>query len=128
MGAGDILPRIKKHRWESGEEGGRGRFARTKKEKQEKERKTMLKDMKIRARMILSYMIIVALLLATGIVSIVMLGSVGGALETFYNTSFQAVDQSWTGKRAISALRADLLQATVDNTGNTQMYVAKAKE
>ena len=83
--------------------------------------------MKISSRLILSYLIIVAILLATGIVSIVMLSNVGSALETFYNTSFQAVNEAWRGRMGLVSLRADLLAATVDNTGSTDSFIADAK-
>ncbi|MBQ9648293.1 MAG: MCP four helix bundle domain-containing protein [Oscillospiraceae bacterium] len=88
----------------------------------------MMKNMKISTRMLISYMLIVGLMVVTSIVAIIMLNNVGKALQTFYNTSYQAVTDSWAGKRAISALRADLLQATVDDTGKTESYVNKARE
>ena len=55
----------------------------------------MLKNMQIAARMILSYMLIVVLMIITGVVSIVMLNQVGNALEDFHNTSFRTVENSW---------------------------------
>ena len=89
----------------------------------------MLKNMKISTRMLVSYMLIVGLMVATSVVAIIMLNNVGKALKTFHDTSYQAVTDSWAGKRAISALRADLLQATVESDpAKTTEYVNAARE
>ena len=73
-----------------------------------------MKNLQINVRLILSFMIVVALMVVTGIVSIVMLSRVGTALADFHDTSYQTVIDSWKGKRALSVLRADLLQTTVE--------------
>ena len=88
----------------------------------------MLKNMQIATRMILSYMIIVALMIVTGVVSIVMLNRVGNTLEEFHDTSFRSVENSWRVKRAVVALRANLLQATVEqDTARSQSYISDAR-
>ncbi len=74
-----------------------------------------MKNMKIRTRMILSYLIIVALLLIAGIVSIVMLSQVGENLSSFYNQQFQTVDNALNARRMVFSTRADFLQAIVDD-------------
>ena len=48
----------------------------------------MMKNMKISTRLILSYMLIVVLMVATSVVAIVMLGQVGKALQTFYDMEY----------------------------------------
>ncbi|MBR4212176.1 MAG: hypothetical protein IKR84_07310, partial [Oscillibacter sp.] len=63
----------------------------------------------------MSFLIVVALMVVTGIVSSVMLSRVGNTLENFHDTSYQTVVNSWKGKRALGALRANLLQTTLES-------------
>ena len=79
--------------------------------------------------MLTSYLLIVGLMVVTSAVAILMLNSVGKALRTFYDTSFQVVNEAWEGRWRATLLRADLLQATLDDdTWATQNYVAGAKQ
>ena len=64
-----------------------------------------MKNMKISTRLIVAFLIVVFLMVATSIVAIVMLSQVGGKTQTFYDTSYQSVTATYEGKRAISALR-----------------------
>ena len=73
-----------------------------------------MKNMKIQARLLLSYGIIIALLLVISISSIVMLSQVGKSLSDFHSTQFQTVHYSWTARRSTYAVRAAVLQAIVD--------------
>jgi len=73
-----------------------------------------MKNMKIRVRLIVSYLIIIALLLVSGITAIVMLSKVGNNLEDFYNQQFQTVDNAWMARRTVFSARANVLQAIVD--------------
>jgi len=83
----------------------------------------MLKNMKIRSRLIVSYMIIVALLLLSGIVAIVMLGNVSQTLEDFYNQQFQTVDNAWAAQRDTLSARGNiLLNITADTHEEVQTY------
>ena len=75
----------------------------------------MFKNMKISTRLIVSYLIIVGLMVITSIVAIVMLNNVGGELETFYDTSFQVVNEAWELRYRAAAMRAGLLQATMES-------------
>ena len=89
----------------------------------------MLKNMQISTRLILSYMLIIIFMVITGVVSIVSLSSVGDALSTFYTTSFRTVESSYQAKRSLVALRADLLQATLeDNPVQNASYVSDARQ
>ncbi len=72
--------------------------------------------MKIRARMIVSYLIIIALLLIAGVTSIVMLDKVGNNLEDFYNQQFQTVANAWNARRTVFSARANMLQAIIADT------------
>ncbi len=75
----------------------------------------MLKNMKIRTRMIVSYLIIVAMLLVCGITSIVMLGSVSQNLQDFHDMQFQTVDNALNARRLVFSVRSDLLQGIVED-------------
>ena len=87
-----------------------------------------MKNLEIQARLIVSFLIVVALMVVTGIVSIVMLTRVGNMLENFHDTSYQTVVNSWKGKRALSALRANLLQTTVEpDAVLSSNYIADAR-
>ncbi len=74
----------------------------------------MLKNMKIRTRMIVSYLIIVALLLVAGITSIVMLQSVGGNLQSFYDNQFATVENAMDARRLVFSVRSDLLAGIIE--------------
>ena len=88
----------------------------------------MFKNMKISTRLIVSYLIIVGLMVITSIVAIVMLNNVGGELETFYDTSFQVVNEAWELRYRAAAMRAGLLQATMESDDQkTQGYISDAK-
>ena len=87
-----------------------------------------MKNLEIRTRLIVSFLIVVALMVVTGIVSIVMLTRVGDMLENFHDTSYQTVVNSWKGKRALGALRANLLQTTVESDPVlSSNYIADAR-
>jgi len=79
----------------------------------------MLKNMKIRTRLIVSYLIITALLLVAGITSIVMLNSVGQNLQDFHDQQFQTVDNALNARRLVFSVRSDLLQGIVETDAAT---------
>ena len=88
----------------------------------------MFKNLEIQARLVVSFLIVVALMVVTGIVSSVMLSRVGNTLENFHDTSYQTVVNSWKGKRALSALRANLLQTTVEpDPVLSSAYISEAR-
>ncbi len=70
-----------------------------------------MKNMKIRARMLVSYLIIVVLLLITGILSMVMLSKVGNSLQSFYDNQFKTVEAALDARRTVFAARAEALNA-----------------
>ena len=69
----------------------------------------MLKNMKIRTRMLVSYFIIVAFLLIVGITSIIMLQQVSGKLQQFYNQQFKTVENSMNIRRTVFSARGNIL-------------------
>lgn len=84
----------------------------------------MLKNMKVRTRLIASYLILVALLLIAGIVSIIMLSRVKNSLTTFYNQQFQTVEDASDMRRAVYAARSGVLNAIV-SSGNGDAEAVK---
>ncbi len=74
----------------------------------------MLKNMKIRTRMIVSYLIIVALLLVAGITSIVMLNMVGNNLQSFYDNQFATVQNALDARRLVFATRSEVFYAIIE--------------
>ncbi|MBR3570607.1 MAG: MCP four helix bundle domain-containing protein [Oscillibacter sp.] len=89
----------------------------------------MLKNMQIRTRLITAFLIVIAMMAITGVVSIVMLTKVGASLQGFYDTSLQTIEQAWTGKRAAAQIRANILQATLDDDDSrSQGYIAEVRQ
>ncbi|MBQ9521855.1 MAG: MCP four helix bundle domain-containing protein [Oscillospiraceae bacterium] len=88
-----------------------------------------MKNLEIKARLIVAFLIVVAFMVVTGIVSIVMLTRLGDTLTEFHDTTHQAVVNSWKGKRALGALRANLLQTTVESDPRRSAeYIQAAKD
>jgi len=89
----------------------------------------MLKHMKIRTRLLLSYLIIIVFLLISGITAVVMLGKVGDSLKSFYEQQFQTIDNSWNARRTVFSCRANILQACLDDDPTaTNEYVQEARD
>ena len=88
----------------------------------------MFKNMKLRMRLLVSYGVVIALLVITGITSIVILSKVGNSLDEFYNQQYQTIVNSWTARRSVFATRAGLLQAMLDDDRTvTQDAISTAK-
>ncbi|MBQ7682411.1 MAG: MCP four helix bundle domain-containing protein [Oscillibacter sp.] len=89
----------------------------------------MLKNMQIRARLITAFLIVIVMMAVTGVVSIVMLSKVGTSLQDFYDTSLKTIEQAWTGKRAAAQIRANILQATLDDDeSRSNGYIAEVRQ
>jgi methyl-accepting chemotaxis protein len=80
----------------------------------------MMKNMKISTRLIVSYMIIVALMVATSIVAVIMLSSVGGAMQKFYDEDYLSVKNSVELQRDIHAIRAATMRSMLELSNNDQ--------
>ncbi len=88
-----------------------------------------MKNMKIRSRLLVSYAIIIALLLISGIVAIVMLSQVGESLQSFYEQQFQTIDNSWDARRTVFSARGYILQACIeDDQATTNELVQNARD
>ena len=74
----------------------------------------MMKNMKVSTRLILSYMIIVALMVVTSIVAVIMLNQVAGGMQTFYEEDYLSVKNSVELQRDIHSLRAATMRAMIE--------------
>jgi len=70
----------------------------------------MLKNMKIRTKLIASYAIITILLIISGILSIIMINGVGANLTGFYNQQFQTVETTLNARASTYYLRVSLYE------------------
>lgn len=89
----------------------------------------MLKNIKIRSRMLASYAVIIVISMIASIIALFMLRDVGGNLTSFYNNNYTVTVNTWTARRAQQAARADLLHAILaeDESTRTQK-VESAKQ
>ena len=84
----------------------------------------MWKNMKIRSRMFISYLIITALLIVVGIASMVMLQMESQRLQSFYDQQFQTVENALNARRTVFSARGNILAAILEYSDAT---VAEAK-
>ncbi len=84
-----------------------------------KEKGQMLKNMKIRSRLLISYLLITVLLLIVGIVSIVMLQQESNRLQEFYNQQFQTVENALDIRRTVFAVRGNIISSIVEYNEET---------
>lgn len=88
----------------------------------------MLKNMKIRSRMLLSYILIIALCLSASVVALVMLNKVGDNLTTFYDEQYTTTVNAWTARREIHAARAEIYKSMLEtDKTDTQTALDKAQ-
>lgn len=84
----------------------------------------MFKNMKIRTRLIVSYLIVIVLLLIAGTTSMIMVSRVGNSLQSFYDYQFQTVDNSWLARRNVFSARSSILQAIIEpDLTKTREYI-----
>ena len=84
-----------------------------------KEKGQMLKNMKIRSRLLISYLLITVLLLIVGIISIVMLQQESNRLQEFYNQQFQTVENALDIRRTVYAVRGNIISSIVEYNEET---------
>ena len=96
----------------------------------------MFKNMKISTRLITAFTIVVALLIVTGITSLIMISNVGNSLQQFHDNNYQTVTNVWSARYNLFAMRASILRSLVDKDQavideclvNAQNYHAAAVE
>lgn len=86
-----------------------------------------IRNMKLRARLLLSYAVIIVICLAASIAALFMLNKIGNNLSSFYNNNYTATVNVWIAKREMQAARSDILNAILDlDMDDTNENVAKA--
>ena len=75
----------------------------------------MFKNLRLRTRMFVSYGILIALMIISGIIASIMVINVGTHLVEFYDQQYQTVVQTWTARRCVYSARAGLLQALLED-------------
>lgn len=86
-----------------------------------------IQNMKLRARLLLSYAVIVVICLAASIAALFMLNKIGNNLSSFYNNNYTVTVNVWIAKREMQAARADILNAILElDMDDTNDNVAKA--
>ena len=96
----------------------------------------MFKNMKISTRLITAFTILVALLIVTGVTSLIMISNVGNSLQQFHDNNYQTVTNVWAARYNLFAMRASILRSLVDKDQatideclvNAQNYHAAAVE
>ena len=78
----------------------------------------MIKNMKIRTRMLLSYAVIIVLCLAASIIALCMMNKISGNLTSFYDNNYTVTVNAWPGKREMQYARADILKAIIETDVN----------
>ena len=74
-----------------------------------------MKNMKISTRLIVAFLIVILLLVATGVISLIMINNVGSSLQQFYDNNYQTVTNTWQARYNLFAMRASILRSLVDN-------------
>ena len=96
----------------------------------------MFKNMKISTRLITAFTIVVALLIVTGVTSLIMISNVGNSLQQFHDNNYQTVTNVWSARYNLFAMRASILRSLIDEDqavideclANAQNYHAAAVE
>lgn len=78
----------------------------------------MIKSMKIRTRMLLSYAVIIVLCLAASAISLFMMNKISGNLTSFYDNNYTVTVNAWTARREMQYARADILKAILEEDVN----------
>lgn len=75
----------------------------------------MIKNMKIRSKMLFSYAIIIIISLISSVTALIMLHNVGKNLEFFYDNNYTVTINTWIARRSMQAARADILRSILEN-------------
>ena len=79
----------------------------------------MLKNVKIRGKLLISYMLITVLLVIVGVVSIFMLREESSRLQEFYDQQFQTVENALDMRRTVFSVRGNILSCIVEYSDDT---------
>lgn len=71
--------------------------------------------MKLRARLLLSYAVLIAICLTASDAALFLLNKIGNNLSSFYNNNYTVTVNVWAAKRERHAARADIRNAVLDS-------------
>ena len=74
----------------------------------------MLRNMKIRTRMMLSYAVIIVLCFTAGVVSLIMMKRISGNLTSFYDNNYTVTVKTWVAKREMQYAWAEIFKAILE--------------
>lgn len=74
----------------------------------------MIKNMKIRTRMLLSYAIIIVLCLAASVISLFIMNKISTNLKSFYDNNYIVTVNAWTARREMQYARADIFSSILE--------------
>lgn len=75
----------------------------------------IMRNLKLKSRMLISYAVIIVICLAASIAALFMMNQIGGNLSSFYDNNYMVTVNVWTAKREMQAARADILNAILDS-------------
>lgn len=88
-----------------------------------------LQNMKLRARLLLSYAVIIAICLTASIAALFLLNKIGKNLSSFYNNNYTVTVNVWMAKREMQAARSNILNAILESdVDDTNGAVTKANK
>lgn len=73
-----------------------------------------IRNMKLRYRLLLSYVVIIVICLEASITALYMLNKIGDNLSSFYKNNYTVTVNVWQAKREMQAARANILNAILD--------------
>lgn len=89
----------------------------------------MFRNIKIRARMLISYGIIIILLLIASVIALFMLQKVGTNLTNFYHNNYTVTVEAWKARRSMQAARADIMQSILEtDQAATEQLIEQAEQ
>lgn len=74
----------------------------------------MFRNMRLKSRMLLSYMMISVICLTASITALIMLRKIGNNLSVFYNNNYAVTVSVWSARREMQSARADILMALLE--------------
>lgn len=78
-----------------------------------------MKNMKIRSRLLLSYVIIIFISMFASIISFFLLNKLGNNLTSFYENNYTVTTNVSIARREMQSARADILEAVIETDSNT---------
>lgn len=88
-----------------------------------------IRNMKLKFRLLLSYVMVIAICLSASIAALFMLNRIGDNLSSFYRNNYTVTINVWLAKREMQAARGDILNAILESdVEESAEYIDKAKE